>query len=201
MSLQMLVPPLIFGIVQSADIDWTDPQVILFVRGGYATSITCMFAILVYIYSIVAGKSDDRRVKIKEKKQFGVVQEEARETTVAEYDREAVAKNIKTLLISMCITGFMHSKYSWVLPLVLQAVHQPITMYNNPLFQIHILKQRDGGNNNPLCRPWDHQPPSGIGEIWKQAQAMQAHGKEAAEKKAEKKKAKELNKQLARKGR
>ena len=33
--------------------------------------------------------SDDRRVKIKEKKQFGVVQEEARETTVAEYDREA----------------------------------------------------------------------------------------------------------------
>jgi len=34
-------------------------------------------------------RSDDRRVKIKEKKQFGVVQEEARETTVAEYDREA----------------------------------------------------------------------------------------------------------------
>ena len=37
--------------------------------------------------------SDDRRVKIKEKKQFGVVQEEARDTTVAEYDREAGRKN------------------------------------------------------------------------------------------------------------
>jgi hypothetical protein len=34
-------------------------------------------------------------VKIKEKKQFGVVQEEARDTTVAEYDREAGRKNKK----------------------------------------------------------------------------------------------------------
>jgi len=29
-------------------------------------------------------------------------------------------------------------------------VHQPMIMYSSPLFQIHVLKQRDGGANNPL---------------------------------------------------
>jgi hypothetical protein len=33
-----------------------DPQVLLIVRGAYAVSITCMFAMLVYIYTVVNTK-------------------------------------------------------------------------------------------------------------------------------------------------
>mmetsp|Transcript_1635 Transcript_1635/g.2238 ORF Transcript_1635/g.2238 Transcript_1635/m.2238 type:complete len:202 (+) Transcript_1635:43-648(+) len=201
MNAQMFITPLLVSVVQSADIDWKDPHVLLCVRAIFGASMSCMLVMLVFIYTKVNSTNDERRVKIKEKKQFGVVQEEARELTVSEHDLDVVGKNMKTLVISLCITGMMHKQYAWVLPLVIQSVHQPIAMYQSPLFQIYILGRREGGANNPLSRPWSNTPPGGIGDIWKQAQAMQEKGKEAAERKADKKKAKELNKQLARKGR
>ena len=52
----------------------TDPQVLLCVRGAFGASMMCMFATLAYIYTLVSSNRDERRVRIKEKKQFGVVQ-------------------------------------------------------------------------------------------------------------------------------
>ena len=195
MDARMFIGPAVVYFVNSADVDWTDPQALLCVRAAFGA---CMLGILVlyaYIYSLVSRSADERRVKIKEKKQFGVVQEEAREVSVMEYDLETVGKNIKTALITVCITMFLHSKYQYILPMVIQVVMQPIQAYSNPLFKIHILKERDTGASNPLSRPWRNAAPGGIGEMWSQAQAMQDRTKlreEERAKKAERKKVKEL---------
>jgi hypothetical protein len=44
------------------------------VRGAFGLSMMCMLATLVYIYTLVSSNRDERRVRMKEKKQFGVVQ-------------------------------------------------------------------------------------------------------------------------------
>mmetsp|Transcript_61027 Transcript_61027/g.127930 ORF Transcript_61027/g.127930 Transcript_61027/m.127930 type:complete len:193 (-) Transcript_61027:9-587(-) len=181
---KLLVTPFMVYCIHSADIDWTDGVTLLMVRIFFGISTIVSLLSRLWIYRIVDSTNDERRVKIKPSTKFNATTG-AHEVTVTEHDMEQLGISIRTLLVSTAVTIGLHLYHSWVLPVIIQAVHQPIALWDSPLFQIHVLGLSDSGDHNPLKRPWT-QSTNGFEDIWKQAQMFDPKRREAA--KAEKKK-------------
>mmetsp|Transcript_2220 Transcript_2220/g.5220 ORF Transcript_2220/g.5220 Transcript_2220/m.5220 type:complete len:199 (+) Transcript_2220:266-862(+) len=194
---KMLLTPLLAYVVNSSDVDWKDPFYLWGVRGMFTLAVIFSIVSKVLVYTKVNATHDERRVRIKAQTKFGGIEEPARELSVTEHDMEQLSTQFKTLVISCVITVFLHLWNDWVLPMIMQTVHQVLTSYDHPLFQIHLLGYSDSGDSNPLKRPWNNAP-QGFQDILKQAQMMDPKRREAAERKAEKKKAGKLNKQRVR---
>jgi hypothetical protein len=64
---------------------------------------------------------------------------DSKDMTVQEYDSEQVKSQLKQLLIGTLITGFIHFKWGYVQPLILQAVMGPMNLYGAPLIMVHLL--------------------------------------------------------------
>ncbi|EKX52467.1 hypothetical protein GUITHDRAFT_161199 [Guillardia theta CCMP2712] len=192
-NVKMFITPLLVYIVNSADIDWTDETYVLIVRSTFAAVIAAVVLLKLWLFSQVNKAADERRVKIKPTK----LEPEGRDVSVREHDIEKLSQALRTLVMGVGITVILHIRNQWVLPMIIQIFHQPLALYDYPLFKIFVLGYKDTGDSNPLKRPWAGENPV-FADIWKQAQMMSDPNYQANERKAEKKKAGKLNKQLQR---
>eukprot|EP00924_Labyrinthula_sp_SR-Ha-C_P016941 maker-scaffold_6-snap-gene-19.52-mRNA-1 protein AED:0.33 eAED:0.33 QI:121/1/1/1/1/1/5/25/224 len=73
--------------------------------------------------------------------------------TFAEYDVVRFWDQFQKLSIALTVGLGVYLYWSAVTPLVFMAISQPMTLYTNPLFQIHVLG-KDAVDDRKLKRPW-----------------------------------------------
>eukprot|EP01128_Nolandella_sp_AFSM9_P003284 TRINITY_DN139_c1_g4_i2.p1 TRINITY_DN139_c1_g4~~TRINITY_DN139_c1_g4_i2.p1 ORF type:complete len:179 (+),score=47.89 TRINITY_DN139_c1_g4_i2:63-599(+) len=152
-SLVML--PAIYLVRQ---LDFSDPQTLLYARIAFGVAQTIAVIGIYLINSKIKGgfKGDDKTITMKKEASLGSIPEEGEmETiTVAEYDSRKLVGMIKSLVMRVCIIGFIHYKWGSGVPLVIQLISTPMTLYKDPLTKIHIL----GQTGKELERPF--KPPA-----------------------------------------
>ncbi|KAJ1958066.1 phosphate transporter (Pho88) [Linderina pennispora] len=80
------------------------------------------------------------------------------ETTNVKYDLQEVAKLQKSSLFTVVIVLFMHFKFGYIQPLILQSILPLFNFVKSPLFQVHVLGKPA---TDSLARPWVPESPFG----------------------------------------
>lgn len=103
--------------------------------------------------------------------------------TIREYDESEVRKFIQSTLTTMAIIAFMHFKFGYIQPLILQAILPLKAVFlDSPLFQVHLFGKPA---QDKLARPW--VPPNPFQSMMDNMQQKQADETAKEEKKAAKK--------------
>lgn len=161
----------VFTIINSTKhIDFTDQNNIFWVRFAYAFSQFLLYAIATYVKRKIRSISDNTKLQITEKQNpFTDEPPKTVELTVMEYDLERVSEFIRQTTISICILLFMHYKWNFVQPLIIQSILPLKAAIFLPIFQIHLLGKPAEGD---LTRPF--KPPTNkLGE-WMEQQTEQS---------------------------
>lgn len=86
-------------------------------------------------------------------------QPESKEVTICEYDIAELKKLIQQTVVGVAILGFLHFKFDFVQPLILQSIFPFKNLLSSPLAKIHIFgKSAESGE---LKRPWKAPSPFG----------------------------------------
>merc|ERR1719163_886981 len=97
------------------------------------------FGVLYLTYQKINMMVDDgKKIKIPEVKQMGQVVAPAKEQTAKEYDMEKLKEALKQPVIGFLILGGIYYKWGSLMPLVMQMLMTPMTLYEAPLTQIHF---------------------------------------------------------------
>jgi hypothetical protein len=78
--------------------------------------------------------------------------------TVAEHDTAELKQLFQQTAISIAILAFLHVKFGYVQPLILQSLFPFKNLFSSPLAKIHLLGRKDV---NELKRPWPKPNPFG----------------------------------------
>jgi len=133
-------------------LDMTDPTTLLIIRVCYATAQFIMLGLCFYIYRGISHKPDNTLLKVTEPAPaFSGAEAVTKDMTVSDYDMAELRKFIQQTAISLCLLSFLHYKYDYVQPLILQSILPFKNVWSMPLFKIHVLKKAAAG---ALKRPW-----------------------------------------------
>ncbi|KAJ3324077.1 hypothetical protein HDV06_000618 [Boothiomyces sp. JEL0866] len=153
---------LVFGLVQLANKFQLDaPENTNILRIAYASVQLIGLATIAYIYTRIKSKKDQTKLVYSEPKApFSTEEPALTRTTFEEYD----IGQIKTLLFQtftgIAIIGFMHFKWGYLRPLLLQSVLGLRTLSSAPLVQVWVFGKEATGD---LARPWKAANPLGGG--------------------------------------
>lgn len=137
-------------------IDLTNPIIINYVRATYLTVQCLLFATSYYIYRRIKSISDKSKISVTEPaKPFTNDPPVVKEMTVEEYDEGKIKEYLKESLIALLILSFLHWKYEFVQPLLIQSVLRVKSAFSLPIIQIHVFRKEPNG---PLQRPF--KPPA-----------------------------------------
>mmetsp|Transcript_9457 Transcript_9457/g.18106 ORF Transcript_9457/g.18106 Transcript_9457/m.18106 type:complete len:241 (-) Transcript_9457:668-1390(-) len=110
------------------------------VEVGYAfVQVVCLALCLLIYLRIDKMVDDGRKIRIPEVKQMGQVVSPAKEQTAKEYDMDKLKEMVKQPLLGTVITAGIYYKWGSLMPLVMQLLMTPFTLYEGPLTQIHLL--------------------------------------------------------------
>ncbi|KAJ1642039.1 phosphate transporter (Pho88) [Coemansia erecta] len=145
----------IFGtmhIVKKAGLE--SPEYMPIIRSAYATVTAIIFGLTLYLKTLIQQKNDTNELEYDDPTPGS--QEGRIKTTVCKYDLSELSKLQKSTIFTVAIVGFMHFKFGYVQPLILQSIMPLMNLYKNQLFQIHVLGKPavDG-----LQRPWVPENP------------------------------------------
>jgi len=73
--------------------------------------------------------------------------------TTREYDVNQLRQFLIQVGLGMAVCGLLHFKWDIVAPLFIQTAMAPFTLYDNPLFKIHVLS-KPATEGSPLGRPF-----------------------------------------------
>ncbi|KAJ1668955.1 phosphate transporter (Pho88) [Coemansia sp. RSA 1694] len=146
----------IFGtmhVVKRAGLE--NPEYALYLRTAYAVATALMISFTFYLKSMIQRKNDTTALEYNDPAP-GSQGAPRIETTVCRYDLAEVAKLQKSSMFTIAIVAFMHFKFGYIQPLILQTLLPMLNLYKHQLFQIHILGKPavDG-----LKRPWVPENP------------------------------------------
>ncbi|KAI8049501.1 putative inorganic phosphate transporter, partial [Syncephalis plumigaleata] len=79
-------------------------------------------------------------------------------TTVCDYDQQQFWQQIKQVATSVALLGFIHYKWGYVQPLLLQSILPIKSLFDAPAIQVHLLGKPAEGD---LKRPWKPASPFG----------------------------------------
>ena len=140
-------------------LDFTNPALLQVVYTTFFVVHVLVFIVLREIYRRITSRADAGKLSYQKKSQenFMHVKSETITTTVMEYDLEKLKElALKRLGMGLLIIAFIHYKWAVVPPLIYQCVHNPMLVYDSPLFQIHMLKKKAIGD---LSRPFAETNP------------------------------------------
>ncbi|KAJ2746629.1 hypothetical protein GGI20_001209 [Coemansia sp. BCRC 34301] len=146
----------IFGtmhIVKRAGLE--NPEYALYLRTAYAVATASMFLFTFYLKSMIQKKNDTTALEYNDPAP-GNQGAPRIETTVCRYDLAEVAKLQKSSMFTIAIVAFMHFKFGYIQPLILQTLLPMLNLYKHQLFQIHILGKPAVDS---LKRPWVPENP------------------------------------------
>ncbi|TMW58530.1 hypothetical protein Poli38472_010089 [Pythium oligandrum] len=152
-----------FGLVtiSNAYLDASNPTHLLAVRVLYALSQIACYGMLAFIYYKSMNNTEPGTVTMKEDLGFGQEGETEVKVTISEHDMRMCRKEIQRYAIGSVITVFIHYKWGFFPPLLIQAVTQPFNLYQTALVKVALLGERSWGE---LRRPW--QDPTTLGKQW-----------------------------------
>jgi len=138
-------------------IDWKNEEYVMYCRVGFGISAVLCLLSCFYLYTLVIGRNDKRKVRITEGGSMGQPSTTKEMTTVA-YDVSHVKKTIINMVVGISIVCGIHFKWEMIQPLFLQIFMLPQQVYKNPLFKIYVL-----GNTDPELntRPFKEESPFG----------------------------------------
>lgn len=172
---KMLLAPMIIMGLNQLGLDYTNPDVLLYSRIGFiAVQLLCLAAYAYVMWH--AGRINDQTLVTVKKKPspFAAAAAAAassgddataaaaptvEKVPVAQYDSDAARAPIKNVPVGVAITGFIHYKWGYVPPLIIQAVMNPISLVTHPLFSIHFLGKAARGD---LKRPFAEENPASM---------------------------------------
>lgn len=156
----------VFAIVHATKhIDLKNYDNIFWIRFAYFFSQFLLYVLAIYIKYKIKRTSDKTKIQVTEK-QNSLSNEPPRvtEMTVMEYDLKLVQEFIRQTTISTCILLFMHYKWEFIQPLIIQSILPLKAAIFLPIFQIHLLRRPAEGD---LKRPF--KPPTNqLGEWMEQ---------------------------------
>ncbi|KAJ1895002.1 phosphate transporter (Pho88) [Kickxella alabastrina] len=145
----------IFGtmhVVKKAGLE--SPEYAPLIRTIYATATTLIVALTFYLKSLIQQKNDTTPLEYDDPTPG--TQQGRIETTMCKYDLAELAKLQKSSMFTIAIVGFMHFKFGYIQPLILQSILPMLNLYKNQLFQIYILGKPA---TDSLKRPWAPENP------------------------------------------
>merc|ERR1712205_5927 len=110
--------------------------------GYVVVQILCLGVLYLTYLRICEMEDDGKKLKIPEVKQMGQVVAPAKEQTAKEYDMEKLKEAVKQPVIGFLILGGIYYKWGSLMPLVLQVLMTPMTLYEAPLTQIHLVGKK-----------------------------------------------------------
>ncbi|KAJ2490102.1 phosphate transporter (Pho88) [Coemansia sp. RSA 2050] len=146
----------IFGtmhVVKRAGLE--SPEYAPFIRTAYAVATALMIGFTFYLKSLIQKKNDTTALEYNDPAP-GNQGAPRIETTFCRYDLGEVAKLQKSSLFTIAIVAFMHFKFGYIQPLILQTLLPMLNLYKSQLFQIHILGKPAVDS---LKRPWTPENP------------------------------------------
>ncbi|KAJ1663615.1 phosphate transporter (Pho88) [Coemansia sp. RSA 1646] len=126
-----------------------DPEYMPLIRSVYGIATALMIGLTFYMKSMVTKKNDTTALEYDDPAPGN--QGERIVTTNVKHDISEIAKLQKSTLMTVGIVVFMHFKFGYIQPLILQTLLPMLNMYKSPLFQIHILGKPA---TDDLKRPW-----------------------------------------------
>lgn len=165
----MFLPMVIIMGLNASGIDFKSPDIIMYARILFG--VMQALCIGIYAYIGIRSKKLNDQTTITIKKKPGVfaaatatangdtnaASGTSEQQTVVDYDLEQIKSQLKSALIGSAITCFIHYKWEFVPPLILQAVLNPINLFSSPLFMIHVLGKKAEGE---LKRPFTEENPT-----------------------------------------
>lgn len=137
-----------------------------FARLAYLTALVGQLALLYYISQSIDRKNDQRELNYHVPGNSLLnVEEKNVTTTVQEYDREKLWEALKNVMFTAAFMAFLHLKWEYNVPLVIQSLLPIRTYLGMPLVKIHVLGESDTGD---LKRPWK----AGLENMWGSKRAM-----------------------------
>lgn len=131
-------------------IDWTQPQNVLYARILYGVAQTFILAMCAFMYSAINSRKDQKKIKVPQPAQLGTPAGPDVEQTVQEYDLAQLRKYATQVLFGAAMVVFIHYKWAMIQPLFIQSVMTPMQLYRNPLFQILVMGQRGDIEKRPF---------------------------------------------------
>lgn len=135
-----------------------------YLRAAYITSQVIILGIYWYVSTIITAKNDETKIRYTETKSpweqaaamdpnnsAASATPNVTETTVMKYDMLKIKEVYKQTVIPVAIIMFLHFKFGYVRPLLLQSILPFRNVYSNPLVQIHLLGKQAVGD---LARPF-----------------------------------------------
>lgn len=204
MSYKMLMAPAIIMGLNYMGIDYTRSDTILYSRILYGVGQVTVLLLMALIYMRIKASNDNSTIKMK--KQLGMLEaakqasapkedsepeSDLEEVSVKDYDSGELWKMAKSNLIGMGITTFIHLKWGFVPPLVIQFAMTPMTLWSSPLVQLYLFKKPASG---PLARPFKPESADLFG-LQKKMEELKAEQAKAQAEEDESQKMKEEAKQ------
>lgn len=141
----------------SRRLDLENPDILMYVRIGYAACQLTVFAICLYVKYQINKKNDLTTMKYVEpaNPMGGQAEPKAVVTTVKEYDLKQIDSQIKGIFTSLAMMGFMHLYMKYTNPLVMQSVSSVKSALETNIVKIHLWGTPASGD---LKRPFKAAP-------------------------------------------
>ncbi|TPX64823.1 hypothetical protein SpCBS45565_g05597 [Spizellomyces sp. 'palustris'] len=138
-----------------------------YLRAAYMGMQVIVAIVLFIVYRRVLAKKDETPLVYTEAKNpMDPKNVDTIRTTIKDYDITKLKETLRGQVVAMAILGFIHYKWGYLRPLLLQSVLGLRTLYQAQLVQVHILGKPATGD---LARPWKAaspfgQPPTAVSE-------------------------------------
>jgi hypothetical protein len=156
MGKMLVILPAIYLMKQ---IDFEDPTNLFYLRIGFAVVQSILFLVNGLIYYKIRGANNQKKIKVPAQTSSWSNPQPAQEDqimTIDEYDMGELRKSFTQTLFVTALLTFLHIQWAVYAPLFIQSFSMPMTIYDTPLFKLHILGYPDEGE---LQRPF--KPPPG----------------------------------------
>lgn len=131
-------------------IDWTQPQNVLYARVLYGLAQACILGFCAYIFMLINKRKDQTMITVPQPAQLGTPAGPDVEQTVQDYDLLQLRKYASQVLFGAAMVVFFHYKWGMIQPLFVQTVMTPMQLYRSPLFQIFVVGQRGAIERRPF---------------------------------------------------
>ncbi|KAI9595445.1 inorganic phosphate transporter Pho88 [Syncephalis fuscata] len=160
MANPMINVVMMLGIMQLTKwFDMEDPSTIFYFRILYVSVQATLCLVALAMIKKVQAKNDQTPLRYQEAQQpFSQEPPNFITTTVCEYDQQQFWQQIKQVGTSVALLGFIHYKWGYVQPLLLQSILPVKSLFDSPAIQVHLLGKPAEGE---LKRPWKAASPFG----------------------------------------
>jgi len=135
-------------------LNFENPDNLLLLRVAFGSLQGLLLLASLFIYFKISSKNTQTKLRVPPAPAaWGMQQEptEPEEMTVHDYDMAELRKFLMQILMSVGICSVIHYNWGYIPPLFIQSVMAPFTLFDFPLFKIHILGNAETGS---LSRPF-----------------------------------------------